>query len=157
MDHEDYDYDHSLYSSDFSLKTLTDYSSIKNICFIKNSLEENYNFSSFLNSQTYPVVYNENYDRNTLKNKLLEKFTNIERFTFAFHGISEKFHSNVIKELFVNELTFYSNNKEDNRFFLQDLIDTLNVKYVDFLGCNLLKSDAWKEFFESLQNVTVGA
>ena len=34
MDHEDYDYDDSLYSSDFSLQNLTDYSSIKNICFI---------------------------------------------------------------------------------------------------------------------------
>ena len=151
------DYDDSLYNSEFSLQNLTDYSSIKNICFIKSSLEENYNFSSFLNSQTYPVVYNENYDRNSLKNKLLEKFTNIERFTFAFHGISNNFHSNVVKELFVHELTFYSTNKEHNGDFLQDLIDTLNVKYVDFLGCNLLKSDAWKEFFESLQNVTVGA
>jgi hypothetical protein len=157
MNFENENYDNSLYDSEFSLKTLTDYSSIKNICFIKSSLEENYNFSSFLNSQTYPVVYNENYDRNSLKNKLLEKFTNIERITFAFHGISEKFHSNVIKELFVHGLTFYSTNKEHNVDFLQDLINTFNVKHVDFLGCNLLKSDAWKTFFESLQNVTVGA
>ena len=60
------------------------YDHFKNICFINESLETQYNknginsFSQYLRYDTYPLVYTKNSDKNKLKEELISKFKNVE-------------------------------------------------------------------------------
>lgn len=135
------------------------YDHFKNICFINESLETQYNknginsFSQYLRYDTYPLVYTKNSDKNKLKEELISKFKNVERICFAFH--KPKTLSDEV--FFINNLPFFSKNgNNDSVQFLQELYDSLKIKHVDFLACELLLSNEWKTFFAEFKDVTIG-
>ena len=127
-----------------------DFTQYKNLCFIDASI---FSFPDYLNSETYPVVYNSNTDRDSLKAFLLAQFTHIDRIAFVFHGPPN--HSvPFISAWFINNEPYFS---LDNQVFLQNLFFSLNVKSVDFLPCNLLQQQEWKDYFTVFTDVVVGA
>jgi hypothetical protein len=150
------------------LPVYADYSQFKKICFIsssvENSVENGGGFSQYLANDTYPVVYDYSSDRAQLKASLLAQFTSIDRVSFAFHGLpvgSTSFSTT----RFLNVKNFFDMEADgvtvtaggESQVFLQDLFTAWNVKNVDFLGCELLKSPEWKQYFGLFQNVVVGA
>ena len=135
-----------------ALAPSSDFSQFKHICFIDSTIEY---FSDYLNSETYPVVYDYNSDRESLKTGLLERFNQnqIERISFVFHGPAD---NSFTPKPFINNEPYFGGENE-NLPFLQELFDILHVQHVDFLGCNLLQVQEWKDYFASFQNVVVGA
>jgi hypothetical protein len=136
------------------------YDHFKNICFISEGLEIQHNkngidyFSQNLRYDTYPIVYKNNSDKNKLKEDLISKFKNVERICFAFH----KPKSLSDEVLFINNLPFFSKNgNNDSVQFLHELYDSLKIKHVDFLACELLLSNEWNTFFAKFKDVTIGA
>jgi hypothetical protein len=143
--------------SQISLIPSNDFSQFKNLCFIDQSVESAYNLSAFLNDTTYPIVYTYDSDRESLKTELMTQFANIDRVSFVFHGPPDG--SQVFTpKLFINNEPFFS---ADNFRFLEDLFVSLNVRHADFLACNLLQHQEWKDFFVSIGNgnnvIIVGA
>ena len=127
-----------------------DFTQYKHLCFIDEAVPS---FSDYLNSETYPVVYNSSTDRESLKSFLLAQFTHIDRIAFVFHGPpnnSPPFTS----AWFINNETYFS---LDNQSFLIDLCTSLTVQNMDFLPCNLLQQQEWKDYFAVFTNVLVGA
>ena len=55
----------------------------KNICFIDSTVTS---FQDYLNTETYPIVYHSDTNRESLKTFLLTQFTHIDRISFVFHG-----------------------------------------------------------------------
>ena len=126
---------------------VTDYTPYTNLCFIDTNISS---FTGYLNSVTYPVLYNSDTDRESLKTFLLSHFSHIDRVAFVFHGPHD--HSSA---WFVNNEPYFS---PDNQLFLKELFSTLTVQNVDFLPCNLLQQQEWKDYFATFDNnVVVGA
>jgi hypothetical protein len=143
------------------LSSSVDFSQFKYLCFIDSDVESAYKFSTFLNDLTYPIVYSyEESDRESLKTSILTKFTQIERISFVFHGPPD--NSFTPKRFINNEPYFDLDNTtisdNNNSLFLEELFVTLNVQHADFLACNLLQQQPWKDYFASFgNNVTIGA
>ena len=154
----------------------TDVSSYTNIMFIDNLVEDAKNqdntlFSGYCNDTTYPLVYKYNTDRESIMEFLANFNSNdIERISFAFHGPSQvddsiKTSTNFIhnEPLFVdNDVVKDADTFSDNVTFVKNLITLFpNLKNVDFLGCNLLNLDNYKQYFELLKvnndNLLIGA
>ena len=142
-----------------SVITLADslaFGSFKNICFIDSAVETDSNFSQFLNTDTYPVIYDYNSDREALKTALLQKFTRIDRVSFVFHGPPDQ-SSYTTPKLFMSNQYFFAPGTDDTGNFLQSLFTSLQVQNVDFLACNLLQHQEWQDYFASFTDVVVGA
>ena len=130
--------------------SVNDFTQYKNICFIDAVIPS---FLGYLNSETYPVVYDSNTDRESLKTFLLSHFTHIDRIAFVFHGPPD--HSAPFtSSWFVNNEPYFSSG---NQVFLKELFSSLTVQNVDFLPCNLLQQQEWKDYFATFDNVVVGA
>ncbi len=149
-----------------SLPTSEDFSRYKNICFISYLVKNSSTFSQYLNSETYPVIYNDYSDREHLKTVLLSQFTAIERISFVFHGPPPDTATDFsfVPTRFIHGEMFFTKDETtgsvvvgENHVFIQELCNTLHVRNVDFLGCNLLQSTLWKNYLNLLQNVVVGA
>jgi len=154
----------------------TDVSSYTNIMFIDNVLEDtktqdNTLFSSYCNDTTYPLVYKYNTDRESIMEFLANFNSNdIERISFAFHGPSQVDNSIKTSTNFINNEPLFVDNDvvkdadtfSDNVTFVKNLITLFpNLKNIDFLGCNLLNLDNYKQYFELLKvnndNLLIGA
>ena len=141
-----------------------DFSQYKNICFISYLIKNSSNFSQYLNSETYPVIYNDYGDREQLKADLLSQFTEIDRVCFVFHGPPPYTDTSFNPTRFIHDEMFFTVDENtgnvlvgDNHNFIQELCNTLKVKHVDFMACNLLQSTIWKSYLNLLQHVVVGA
>ena len=150
------------------LPSSEDFSKYKNICFISSIVEDSCHFSQYVNDDTYPVVYTRRGDRDHLRTSLLSQFTAIDRISFVFHGPSSSASAaSFTTTRFIHDEMFFTIDDEtssgnnviagENHVFIQDLCTALRVKNVDFLGCNLLQSIEWKNYFALFQNVVVGA
>ena len=143
-----------------------DYDNYTNILFINTHLEKpSSEFSHFLNTATYPLVYNYSIDRDSIIN-FINKFKNIKRIAFAFHGASTPGLS--ANTSFINTEKYYtdediSDNQtvfSENVSFIKNLTQQFSLTNIDFLACNLLANNDWKKYFTLLQNdsnVIVGA
>ena len=141
-----------------------DFSQYKNICFISHLVDT---FSQYLNTDTYPVIYNDSADRERLKTDLLSQFNTIDRVCFVFHGPSSATASNsslFAPKTFIHKEKFFTITEDDtieggeNLVFIQELCNALQVKHVDFLACNLLQTVEWQKYFALFpSNVVVGA
>ena len=124
-------------------------------------MENSSTFSQYLNSETYPVIYNDYGDRKHLKADLLSQFIAIDRVCFVFHGPpTDSPFAHTTK--FIHDEMFFTITGDtvvggENHVFLQELCNALHVKNIDFLACNLLQSVKWKDYFALFQNVVVGA
>ena len=150
------EYSTNIRLSQILLAPSDDFSQFKHLCFIDSTVESAYNFSSFLNDTTYPVIYSYDSDRESLKISLLTQFQQIDRVSFAFHGPPDESSIFTPKQFIHNE-PFFSPDSTDNLQFLQDLFVSLNVQHADFLACNLLQQQEWKDYFVSFENIVIGA
>ena len=147
-----------------SLPPSADFSQFKKICFISSAIEYSSDFSQYLSSDTYPVVYDFESDSASLKASLLAQFQSIDRVSFLFHGLP-KASTSFSTTRFLNTKMFFDMAEDgvtvvpggESQLFLQELFTAWNVKNVDFLGCSLLQSPEWKQYFALFQNVVVGA
>ena len=146
--------------SQISLPPSDDFSQYKNLCFIDSAV---HNFSGFLNDTTYPIIYSYDSDRESLKTSLLTQFSQIDRVSFVFHGPSDGSSDAFTPTRFIHNEPYFSPDviaDNDNIRFLRELFLSLNVQHADFLACNLLQQQEWKDYFLFLVNnntVVIGA
>jgi BspA type Leucine rich repeat region (6 copies)/Domain of unknown function (DUF4347) len=132
---------------------------ITNILLIDSSVIDYQIFVDSVNSSTFPIVYSYNSSKTDLDNLLNTLFSQstLKRLAFCFHcsGNNPNWFLD-LKPLFLNnEVEPYSENVQ----YLLDLIKIHNISNVDFLACNTLKYDNWKQYFAIFQekNIVVGA
>ena len=151
----------------YPLETVSDYTKYTKILFIDSSLENSDTlFSQYVNTTTYPLIYNYNTYRSSITT-FLNNFTNVTRIGFAFHGPSEQSESYGPTRFINGEQLFEKTDSSDgetvfssNFLFVKNLIQHFSLTNIDFLGCNLLLFDNWKQYFELLKgdsNVVIGA
>jgi len=141
-----------------------DTSNIKNVLLIDSLVSESQLFFDSANTDTFPIIYSYNSNRNDLSQLLDKKFSNLNLQRIAF-----VFHDNIRDgKVFLNhELIFLDYDiLEDVSTFspnTQLLIDTIkkfNVKHMDFLACNSLNYSNWRSYYDLLTkqtSVVVGA
>jgi hypothetical protein len=136
-----------------------DTSVITNVMLIDNSVQEYQQFVDGCNDHTFPIVYDYHSDRNELKELLMRKFSSIQRIVFVFHN------AGMNGKLFLNNQCFFNDSENPETFsenlqVLVDIIRDFHVSHVDYLACNSLQYDNWKNYYEILKtstNVVVSA
>ena len=132
---------------------------MKRILFIDANVSDTDVVMSSLNDSTLGILYNADTTRDEVITNIRNSCTIIDRIGFFCHENAMTFLE--------NESFFESSGtdnilveKNDNSQFIIDLIQTFNVRNVDFLACNTLKYETWNLFYDLLQvetNVIVGA
>jgi hypothetical protein len=133
-----------------------DCSAIQNVLLIDSSVTQSQLFYDSANENTFPILYSNSSKKEELLAVLNNKFSNgFSRLAIVFHdpgyNNAKPFLDN--SYLFVDsdlENTSYS----ENTAFLIELLQSKNVKNVDFLACNTLSYPKWKQFYELIQNNT---
>ena len=134
-----------------------DVSSIRNIMLIDSNLIDNQVFYDSANSNTFPIRYSYTSQKTELLELLRNKFQNgIDRISFVFHdpSVLEKgFLDNkcffVKDDLLEGQTTF-----SENVLFLTSLANEFRIAHLDFLACNTLKYDIWKQYYELLNRLS---
>ena len=115
-----------------------------NIIFINKKLHDSNIFIDSCNDSTLPILYSKNTLREEIIETLRTHFQNsiVQRLGLAFESSQTIF--------FNNESIFDSPNTQ----FLIDIIKEFQIKNIDFLACNTLLEDRWKELYGLLNNET---
>jgi hypothetical protein len=143
-----------------------DYTKIKNILFIDDTVDDTNIFVDAANETTLTIIYSFNTDRDKINTFIRFNFTSLDRLAFVFHGFASE--SQNVNVRFINYEYFFTSDDlltttttySDNITFLKNLITDLNVKHIDYLGCNLLTFTNWETYFNIIKkdsNVNVGA
>ena len=135
-----------------------DTSKIKNILLIDSSVSESQLFFDSANSETFPIIYSYNSNRDDFVQLLETKFSNLslERVSFVFHDNILKGKTFLNQELLFLESDILENVStfSPNTQLLIDTIKKYNVKHVDFLACNSLNYSNWRCFYGLLTKQT---
>jgi hypothetical protein len=134
-----------------------DVSSIRNIMLIDSNLIDNQVFYDSANSNTFPIKYSYTSQKTELLELLRNKFQNgIDRISFVFHDpsvLEKEFLDNkcffVKDDLLEGQTTF-----SENVLFLTSLANEFRIAHLDFLACNTLKYDIWKQYYELLNRLS---
>ena len=148
----------------------TEFASYTKIMFIDDSVENASDvlFSTYCTEDTYPLVYTYSTDRQSIVDFLtVFNKTNIKRISFAFHGPNDVYDSYPVVRFIHQEPLFVDSDLlenatvlSDNFVFVKWLISQFSLENIDFLGCNLLQIESYKQYFELLKgdgNVLIGA
>jgi alpha-tubulin suppressor-like RCC1 family protein len=133
-----------------------DTTDITNVLLIDRDTVSYNTFYDSCNESTFPIVYSSNCNRNDLLTLLSDKFTKINRlgFVFSFQPVYIFLNN---ENLFTdNEATPYSKNVT----FIIELINKFNISNIDYLACDTLNYENWKNYYNIiLSNTTsiVGA
>jgi len=117
-------------------------SKYKNILLIDTKVKDYHVFVESSNDDTLPIIYNETTSRDELAG-VLKNQIEIERVGIVFEKLSTYTFLN-------GEDIFNSSNRE----FLIDIIHQYKIKNIDFLACETLLQDEWKEFYNDLREKT---
>ena len=139
----------------------------KNVLLIDKTVSNYAVFLNSANSNTYPIVFNYNTDPLELLNLLTENFTTIERIAIVSTNNSSESNPHKNYNMFINNSTYFTDddlvpnctNYSDNLKFIINLIDKFNIKTIDFLACETLKINNWRQYYDILSkyNVNIGA
>lgn len=141
----------SLYSP-LIFNNKVDISNIKNLLLIDSIVSESNLFYTSSNSNTFPIIYSYNSNRDDLNKLLDDKFSNgLERIAFVFHDNIKDGKTFLNQELFFLE---DGNTFSPNTQLLIDIIKKFGVKNVDFLACNSLNYPNWVRFYNLLTKET---
>jgi hypothetical protein len=131
---------------------------IKNILLIDSSVSESQLFFDSANSETYPIIYSNNSNRDDFVQLLYTKFNSLtlERISFVFHDNILKGKTFLNQELLFLESDILENVStfSPNTQLLIDTIKKYNVKHVDFLACNSLNYSNWRSYYSLLTKET---
>lgn len=128
---------------------------IENILFVHSSVSQ---LQQASNAQTFVVVYDYSSSSDEAMELLKSKFLShsLDRIGFAFHytGSSSHFMNN---EMLFNDSDLQNGVYSKNTQFILDLIRNFHIPHVphiDFLACNTLQDDSWKQYYQMLQTKT---
>jgi hypothetical protein len=124
----------------------------KNIVFIDNKLTDLDNVLTSINNNTYYIVYSNTSSINELRT-LLQNFSKIDRISFMFRLNRRK----PDEKVFIENKSFGDNVTIQ---FIEEIIRLYGVTNVDFLACNTLQHNYWKNIYTKLHRhtgVIVGA
>ena len=144
------------------------YDNYTNILFVDSSIMNYELFVSSVNSHTYPLIVNTNHEPDALSEFLNAKFPNVNRIGIASHGPLDPLKGFQIpyfiggqKYFQYSDLTVGATTYSANVEFVRQLIVSMGLTRIDFLGCNLLRIPKFKTYFDILKkdnpNVTIGA
>lgn len=134
-----------------------DTSLVQNIMLIHNRASE---LHKYTNTNTFYIIYNYNSTREDLLTLLRDKFQTLKHVGIAFH------YTDSIPYFLNNEKLFEDKDLEKNTYsgnvqFIIDLINEFKVTNVDYLACNTLENDKYKQYYnillENTNNVIIGA
>ena len=135
----------------------------KHVLLIDSSISNKQIFYDNVNSDTFPIIYDYNSDKNELLLLLKQKFSSIQRISFVFHGKTpDSMVYFLNNQPFFQDSDLYNNqtNLSDNVSFLIRCIQEFNVAHIDFLACNTLQYSNWKSYYSLLSSrtsVVIGA
>jgi alpha-tubulin suppressor-like RCC1 family protein len=125
-------------SDSYVLTILIEYS--MNLLLIDSSIKKYNLFVDSVNSNTLPIVY----FPHTTREELLQEIKKVDRIAIASYS----------KTMIDGESLF----SDANIDFIKTIIDTKEVKHIDFLACNTLDDPLWIEYFDKLpKSVIIGA
>ena len=129
---------------------------IKNVLFVNSAV---LSLDTYINSETFKIGYDA---RTSTTDEMMQCFLSaaardnntINRIGFAFH------YSSLI--LFLNQEPFFTDSDlgesveiySKNVQFMLDLLLIGGITHVDFLACNTLQSEQWKQYYQLLQTKT---
>ena len=129
-------------------------------------LDSHAKLSEHHSSDTYVLKYTPLTDRESIVD-FLALFENVTRVAIAFHGPHTGASSVEIPMFLSYDSLFTEEDLTDNVVdysvnvtFMKDMISSLSLQHLDFLGCNLLSHDIFKSYFSVLSNgstVVIGA
>ena len=134
-----------------------DTNTIQNILLISSCVTESQLFYESANSNTFPIIYSPNSDKNELIELLRTKFLNgFKRITFAFHDPLNNTKTFLDNKPFFDENDLIENQTtfSETVTFLTNLITEFKVENCDFLACNTLQYANWKNYYELLNKLT---
>ena len=122
-----------------------------NLMLIDSTISESQVFYAAANTSTLPVLFNSNTLRSEII-QLLTHHTTINRLCVV--ATNRSMYNNT--KLFINNETYFTledltTPKSNNVQFMIDLIQSHNIKTIDFLACESLTYNAWKNYYLLLQ------
>ena len=128
-----------------------------NVLLIDNTVTNYQQLIDSANSYTFPIVYSTSSSKAELLLLLRAKFTAIQRIGICFASIG------IPTQLFLDSEPFFLNSEppyNNNTQFIVDIITNFNVANIDYLACNTLMFQGWKNYYDILSqqtSVVVGA
>jgi len=113
-----------------------DTSAITNVLLIDSKLSV---FTSYANSNSFPIVFNRNATKEQLIDLLQSKFKNIQRVAYIAY-----FHSDPV---FINNFSLFS---DYSISFFTQIVKQFTISNIDFLPCDTLNYPKWTAFYSSL-------
>ena len=148
-----------VYSSDVSV---SDYSKYTNLLLIDSAVHEYQNFVTSANADTFPVVYSMYSTREEVLALISSGFSNLNRIGLVFEtNDNGRVYGFLNGEVWFTDTDFqgvepFSNNMQ----FIIGLIQTFDIKNIDYLACNTLLFSHWMNYYDILMaktGVVVGA
>ena len=140
-------------SYDFS----ANYNSYTNILLVDPSLR-NTVFTSSTNNKTFSIVYEYEDDLSLLNTFLTTKFPFVRRIGIVSHGPADPSKLFAVPEFIGMDKFFTDADLVPNAAvlssrvqFLRNLVLNMGLTRIDFLGCNLLRLESWKKYFDVLK------
>ena len=109
-----------------------------NLLWIDSSLKKYHVFVNAVNTNTIPIVYSPH----TTREEILSQCTQVDRIAIASYS-----------DTMIEGEPLWSN---ANVAFMKTIIETYQVKQIDFLACDTLRDSTWRDYFATLP-VIVGA
>ena len=137
-----------------------DFSTIQNVLFVDSAVQQ---LQEYTNSTTFSIGYNTSSSTDEVLQLLRSVlfYPSFNRIGFAFHyAMPTPFMNN--ENLFpypqsdLEKVEF----TDKNVIFMLNLIREFNIGHVDFLACNTLQSESWRQYYQFLfaqTGVIVGA
>jgi len=135
--------------------TSQDFSSVKNVLLIDKNVYESDLFQTSSNENTFTIIYSQNSSSDDILNLLQNNIQTIDHLGLIFHN-----SENELKP-FLNNYYLFDNNDisgstpySKNMEFIIGLIQKFSIKNIDFLACNTLNYDIWKNYYAVLMDKT---
>ena len=140
-------------SYDFS----ANYNGYTNILLVDSSLRDTV-FTSSTNNKTFSIVYENEDDLTLLNSFLTTKFPFVRRIGIVTHGPADPSKAFRVPKFIGSERFFTDADLVPNAAvlssrvqFLRNLVLNMGLTRIDFLGCNLLRVETWKKYFDVLK------
>jgi hypothetical protein len=139
----------------------TSQDNLVNLLLVSTEVQQYQQFIDSANDSTFAVAYYPMSSKTELMELLRSKTQSIERIGFVFYSSRNRTKPFLDgNPLFLESDLTITNEYSENLIWLLDVISEFNVKNTDFLACNTLNSDLWKNYYGLLtekSGVIVGA
>ena len=136
----------------------------QNVMLIDSNVRDYRLFYNAANDSTFPIIFNYTNTSADILDILQSKLTTINRLSIVADSSQlDKSKPFINKQPYftIEDLTSSNTNYSTNLNFMISLINTFNINHVDFLACDSLKYNNWKQYYnilsKSKSNVIIGA